>query len=198
MPGEAVRNLQRLQHLGALGRYGYYDSVEFTPSRVPAGSDHAIIRNYYAHHHGMSIIAINNVVFNGHMRERFHLDPVIEAAELLLQEKAPREIPVMHAKIVNPMRSDADGFKEVSMRIIKMPLNPTALNPDHVKQSVQCHADGKRLGLQPLEPVRHHALSARRAEDQQGARSSFCGMSHRPLWRSLTGEPTPCREQKRR
>eukprot|EP01036_Dinobryon_divergens_P005690 gene5690-7524_t len=46
----------------------------------------------------MSIAAIANVAFNGRLRALFHADPVIEAAELLLQEKAPREIPVMSAK----------------------------------------------------------------------------------------------------
>ena len=46
-----------------------------------------------AHHQGMSIVAIANAIFEGRMRDRFHSDPVIEAAELLLQEKAPRDIP---------------------------------------------------------------------------------------------------------
>ena len=43
-----------------------------------------------------------NVVFEGRMRDRFHSDPVIKAAELLLQEKAPRSIPV------STVRTDAD------------------------------------------------------------------------------------------
>jgi len=89
---QAVANLKRLRDLGALGRYGYYDAVDFTSSRLPRGNRNAIIRNYYAHHHGMSILAIDNVVFDGRMRKRFHDDPVIEAVELLLHEKAPRTI----------------------------------------------------------------------------------------------------------
>ncbi|MHB0950743.1 MAG: GH36-type glycosyl hydrolase domain-containing protein [Allorhizobium sp.] len=97
-PKAALENLERLRKLGALGAYGYHDAVDFTPTRVPEGKTCAVIYNYYAHHHGMSIAAVANVVFNGHLRELFHSDPVIEAAELLLQEKAPREIPVMSAK----------------------------------------------------------------------------------------------------
>lgn len=92
-PRAAVRNLGRLRELGALGRYGYHDAVDFTPARLPADAKAAVVRNYMAHHHGMSIVAIANVVFEGRMRDRFHGDPVIEAAELLLQEKAPRDIP---------------------------------------------------------------------------------------------------------
>ena len=97
-PLAAIENLGRLEALGALGRYGFHDAVDFTPTRVPAGSRCAVVYNYYAHHHGMSIAAVANVVFNGYLRELFHADPVIEAAELLLQEKAPRDVPVMSAK----------------------------------------------------------------------------------------------------
>lgn len=97
-PKAALENLERLRKLGALGAYGFHDAVDFTPTRVPEGKTCAVIYNYYAHHHGMSIAAIANVAFNGRLRELFHSDPVIEAAELLLQEKAPREIPVMSAK----------------------------------------------------------------------------------------------------
>ena len=88
-PISAVENLAELRELGALGIYGFHDAVDFTPTRVPEGKRCAVVYNYYAHHHGMSIAAIANVVFNGRLRELFHADPVIEAAELLLQEKAP-------------------------------------------------------------------------------------------------------------
>lgn len=97
-PIAAAENLTELRSLGALGVFGFYDAVDFTPTRVPEGKRCAVVFNYYAHHHGMSIAAIANVVMNGLLRELFHSDPTIEAAELLLQEKAPRDIPVMSAK----------------------------------------------------------------------------------------------------
>ena len=90
-PREAVANLAKLDAIGALGVYGYYDAVDFTEARLPDGSTSAVVQNYMAHHQGMSITAIGNAVLNGRLRDRFHADPVIEAAELLLQEKAPRE-----------------------------------------------------------------------------------------------------------
>ena len=97
-PREALENLRALRALGALGPHGFHDAVDFTASRLPDGTSHVVVRNYMAHHHGMSILALSNVVFGGRLRERFHADPVIEATELLLQEKAPREIPVLVAK----------------------------------------------------------------------------------------------------
>ncbi len=123
MPAEATENLRRLRLIGALGRYGYYDAVDFTPQRVPEGDRRAIVYNYMAHHQGMSIVSIANAIFEGRMRDRFHSDPVIEAAELLLQEKAPRDIPVSVAKPEATERLKAE-VAEVSpdTRVILNPL----------------------------------------------------------------------------
>ncbi|MET0943628.1 MAG: glucoamylase family protein [Mesorhizobium sp.] len=123
MPQNAVENLRRLRLIGAMGRYGYYDAVDFTPQRVPEGDRRAIVYNYMAHHQGMSIVAIANAVFEGRMRDRFHSDPVIEAAELLLQEKAPRDIPVSVAKPEAAERSKVET-SEVSpdTRVILNPM----------------------------------------------------------------------------
>ncbi|MGN6471890.1 MAG: glucoamylase family protein, partial [Rhizobiaceae bacterium] len=123
MPREAVQNLKRLNALGACGRYGYHDAVDFTPQRVPEGTDHAVVYNYFAHHSGMSIAAVANVVFEGRMRERFHSDPVIESAELLLQEKAPRNIPAATLKTEAAERAKGDAPVEMpDTRLILDPL----------------------------------------------------------------------------
>ncbi len=129
-PAEAVDNLERLKGLGALGRYGFHDAVDFTPARLPLGKSFAVVRNFMAHHHGMSIVAVANTVFEGRMRERFHSDPVIVAAELLLQEKAPRTVPSM------PIRADAGERVKPAFtderpdsRLIDRPLAaPAAIN----------------------------------------------------------------------
>lgn len=122
-PKAALANLERLRGVGALGAYGFHDAVDFTPTRVPEGKTCAVVRNYYAHHHGMSIAAVANVVFNGRLREWFHADPVIEAAELLLQEKAPRDIPIINTK--KEPESLGKGQEELlrpEVRIVNNPL----------------------------------------------------------------------------
>ena len=91
-PRAAVANLDRLERIGALGRHGFFDAIDFTPARLPEGANLAVVRTVMAHHQGMTIVAIANAVLEGIHRDRFHDDPVIRAAELLLQEKAPREI----------------------------------------------------------------------------------------------------------
>ena len=108
-PAASVANLVRLQKMGAQGKYGFYDAVDFTPARLPENESNVIVRNFMAHHHGMSITAISNVVHQGRLRERFHSDPVIEAAELLLQERAPRAVPRKISRLDSePIRGRAD------------------------------------------------------------------------------------------
>ncbi|WP_244511018.1 GH36-type glycosyl hydrolase domain-containing protein [Magnetospirillum fulvum] len=95
-PGAAVVNLARLERLGARGRFGFYEALDFTPSRLPEGEQVTIVRAYMAHHQGMSIVAIADTLFDGTMRTRFHAEPIIQATELLLQERMPRDVSVAH------------------------------------------------------------------------------------------------------
>lgn len=121
-PRESVQNLARLKAIGALGRHGYYDAVDFTPQRVPEGTDHAVVLNYMAHHSGMSIAAVANAIFEGRLRDRFHSDPVIESAELLLQERAPRDIPTATVRTEADERSkDETELESPDSRIILDP-----------------------------------------------------------------------------
>jgi len=97
-PELATRNLARLASLGTLGRYGFYEALDYTPSRLPEGMQFAIVRAFMAHHQGMTIVAIANVLLHGIMRKRFHAEPQVQAAELLLQERTPRDISVAHPR----------------------------------------------------------------------------------------------------
>ncbi|GAN54039.1 GH36-type glycosyl hydrolase domain-containing protein [Tanticharoenia sakaeratensis] len=103
-PQQAVANLTRLERTGALGHFGFYEALDFTRERIPDGSDVAIVRAYMAHHQGMSILAAADAVMNGIMRARFHDDPVIASAELLLQERAPRA-----GAVARPLPSESES-----------------------------------------------------------------------------------------
>lgn len=91
-PAAAVENYAHLARLGAEGRFGFYEAVDFTPARLPANETHAIVRSFMAHHQGMTITAIANTLQGGRLRERFHAEPMIQGAELLLQERIPRDV----------------------------------------------------------------------------------------------------------
>ena len=92
----ALRNYARLATLGAAGRYGFYEALDFTPERLPDDSGVAIVRCFMAHHQGMTIVSIANALQEGRMRERFHREPIVQACELLLQERMPRYAAIGH------------------------------------------------------------------------------------------------------
>jgi len=93
-PEAAVRNLSRLADAGGSGRYGWYEALDYTPGRIPEGKSVAVVRAYMAHHQGMSLVAIANTLGGGAMRTRFHASPIVQATELLLQERPPRDVAV--------------------------------------------------------------------------------------------------------
>lgn len=102
-PHGARRNFDRLTGMGALGRHGFFDALDFTRSRIPEGETVAIVRTFMAHHQGMTIVALANTVTDGRMRDRFHRDPMIKACELLLQERVPQDVAVA--------RPDLEGMR---------------------------------------------------------------------------------------
>jgi cyclic beta-1,2-glucan synthetase len=91
-PAAAAHNFSRLAAQGARGRFGYYEALDFTPRRLLDGQKVAIVRAFMAHHQGMTVVAIADALLGGMMRARFHAEPIVRAAELLLHERMPREI----------------------------------------------------------------------------------------------------------
>jgi cyclic beta-1,2-glucan synthetase len=96
-PAEVVANLERLSALGAEGRYGFYESLDYNPRGRSADLSAEtlqkpyVVRAYFSHHQGMSFVALANAVAGDLFVARFHADPRIQATELLLQERVPRE-----------------------------------------------------------------------------------------------------------
>ena len=89
----AMVNLTRLQQEGALARYGFYEAIDYTPERLPQNQKLVLIRTFMAHHQGMSLVALDNALNDGPMEERFHADPLMQATDLLLQERIPVGVP---------------------------------------------------------------------------------------------------------
>ena len=90
-PGPAVDNLRRLEALGIRGRYGFYDAVDFTPSRLPETATHVPVCTYMAHHQGMLLSAIGNALNDSVFVRRFNRDARISAIDLLMHERVPWE-----------------------------------------------------------------------------------------------------------
>ena len=77
-------NLQRLAAAGFEGKFGLYEAIDYTPSRLPRGQSHALIQSFMAHHQGMSLLALASHLLNQPMQKRFASDPLFQATILLL------------------------------------------------------------------------------------------------------------------
>jgi len=89
-PKLAMQNIDRLEAMGATGPYGLRDAIDYT--RPDPGKQHALVSTYMAHHIGMSLVAFTNVLCDGVWQKRFHADPLVQSAALLLQERVPRRV----------------------------------------------------------------------------------------------------------
>ena len=89
-PEEACLNLEELAAQGLEGKYGFYESIDYTPSRLPHGQSSAVVRSFMAHHQGMSLLSLASLLLNRPMQRRFESDPSLQAILLLLQERVPK------------------------------------------------------------------------------------------------------------
>ena len=126
-PPAAARNFAHLAEVGGRGRYGWYEALDYTKTRLPEGADVAVVRAYMAHHQGMTVIAIANALHDGAMRTRFHAEPIIQATELLLQERMPRDVAIFEPKIETEEAAASIG--EVASSTQRRFNSPHALTP---------------------------------------------------------------------
>ncbi|MEW6584095.1 MAG: glucoamylase family protein, partial [Nitrospirota bacterium] len=89
-PEEACLNLQRLAAEGFEGKYGFYEAIDYTTSRLPRGQSTAVVRSFMAHHEGMSFLSLASLLLNRPMQKRFEANPLFQATILLLQERIPK------------------------------------------------------------------------------------------------------------
>ncbi len=97
-PRAAIDNFRVLVREDALARFGFYEAIDFTPERLPPNETRHVIRAFMAHHQGMILVALDNLLHADIMQKRFHAEPLVQATELLLQERIPRGVPASHPR----------------------------------------------------------------------------------------------------
>ncbi len=128
-PTEACRNLQNLATSGFRGKYGFYEAIDYTPSRVPRGKKHAIVRSFMVHHQGMSLLAFAHVLLNRPMQRRFLSDPQMRATELLLQERVPKKGATLHPHVAEVSAAAHPTIAEDG-EILRVFTDPNTVTPE--------------------------------------------------------------------
>jgi cyclic beta-1,2-glucan synthetase len=119
---QSAAALRRLAALGVDGDYGFFDAIDYTvreadqhdgphldPDRRPGpgvrpGPVGTVVQSYFAHHAGMTLVALANALLGDAMVKRFHGDARVQATELLLQERVPRHTPTIQPRPLDDMR----------------------------------------------------------------------------------------------
>jgi cyclic beta-1,2-glucan synthetase len=120
-PRQSLRNMNVLEAEGALGPYGFRDSIDYT--RPAPGSRKAVVCTYMAHHIGMSMAALDNALNRQTWQRRFHCDPLVRSAELVLHERIPRRLTVHDAQGDDVARVPSE-MEKPAVREIETPHTP--------------------------------------------------------------------------
>lgn len=110
-PDLAVKNLAALREEGVAGEFGYYESIDYSPTHVPPGRRGVVVKTFMAHHQGMGLVALDNALNGAPMQRRFHAEPRVQASELLLEERIPVGAPTVALRSVAtqlPLTTEAD------------------------------------------------------------------------------------------
>jgi cellobiose phosphorylase len=188
-PQAAIHNLERMAAEGWLADCGYYEAIDFTPARLPHGETSAVVRSYMAHHQGMSLLSILQMVRNRPMQRRFLGNPELEATMLLLQERIPRAaIDWASDPAMVDVRS-ADDAPQAAMRVFRQqePHRPAVqLLTNGRYQLMVTHAGGGYSRWQDIAVTRWQEDATR---DAAGVHCYLRDLESGKLW-SNTPNPT--------
>ena len=97
-PKKVYNNIKALRKYNAYSNYGFYEAIDFTKTHIGKDKKYEVVKTYMAHHQGMILTSINNYINDGIIQTRFHENPSINAADILLKERIPLAVPLKEKK----------------------------------------------------------------------------------------------------
>ena len=123
-PEAACLNMQRMADEGFVGKYGFFEAIDYTPARQRRGQSHVVVRSFMAHHQGMSLLALAYLLLDQPMQRRFAADRLFQAVMLLLQERIPKVTTLFsHTAELADARS-TEAAAEMPIRVFTTPDTP--------------------------------------------------------------------------
>ncbi|MFN8060218.1 MAG: glucoamylase family protein [Vicinamibacterales bacterium] len=185
-PATAARNLRALSRMGLEGRYGFYEALDYGRTRPATTAQ--VVRTYMAHHVGMSLAALDNVLHDNVLQAHFHAEPRVRAVELLLQEQPPVPAPIATSD-APATRAQTPATPSTAARRYSTPhtLGPRAhlLSNGHYMVMLT-NAGGGFSAVQDVHVTRWREDAA---EDRWGAFLYLRDLGTRRVW-SATYQPT--------
>ena len=109
-PKEVIANLKRLEEDDMIGRYGFYESIDYTPERINKSKRNIQVKTFMAHHQALILLSIDNLFNKNIMQKRFMNNPEIKAIDILLQERMPENMLITKQKKENVKKIKFKGY----------------------------------------------------------------------------------------
>jgi cellobiose phosphorylase len=119
-PKESYDNLQTLKSEGFEGKYGFYEAIDYTASRLSRKQNYTVVQSFMAHHQGMSFLSISHLLHDQPMQRRFEADIEVRSALLLLQERIPR-VTTFYSPSVHEADTSITPVDSGFMRVLNTP-----------------------------------------------------------------------------
>jgi len=181
-PRRALANLTVLEKMGALGPYGFRDAVDYT--RPELGERFAVVNNYMAHHAGMTLVALDNVLDDAPWQRRFHANPLVRSAELLLHERIPRSLALQEPQGAHPSEALPDPATETESLGVREFYRPDTRRPHVALLGWAPYTLMVNQGGSGYSQYRDLAITGWRADGTNNSTGQFCYV------RDITGERT--------
>ena len=114
-PKEVVKNLKELESYGMYNKYGFYESIDFSPQRLRKENRENQVRTYMAHHQALILLSINNLINNNIFQKRFIKNPEVQAVSILLQERMPETFIVTNEEKEKPEKLVYKDYENYSV-----------------------------------------------------------------------------------
>ncbi len=125
-PKEVVKNLKELKDLGLYNKYGFYESIDFSPQRIKKENEENIVKTYMAHHQALILLSINNLINENILQKRFIKNPEVQAVSILLQERMPETFIVTNEEKKKPEKlkyQDYENYAVVQLKNTEDTIN---------------------------------------------------------------------------
>lgn len=124
-PHTAIRNLKKTEKLGALGKYGFIEAIDFTKKRC-RNRDFQLVNSFMSHHIGMSFLSAVNCLFDDIFTESFITDDLMYGSIDLMYEKIPSDAKI--SKKIQQQNREPHPERYKNTKITRN--NISATNPD--------------------------------------------------------------------
>ena len=183
-PKSVIENMKLLEKNGMYNKYGFYESIDYTPDRISKNKKYELVKTYMAHHQALILLSINNFINDNVIQKRFCDNPEIEAVDILLQEKMPEDVIITKEKKEIVKKIKYSGYDNYVVRTINQ-IDERINNLNVISSedySVVCNQDGtgyskyKKILINRYKETEHY---------KQGIQIYFKNINSKKIWSSF-------------